>query len=177
LKRALEKLVNTRQNDWDVLLKHVLFAYRTSENASTKYTPFYLMFGRKARIPVELDLPSDLPISVASTDFDSELEPENKMEKYINNLLGVRDDVYQHANHNIKVAQEKQKKDYDRRNCVMQHNFIVGSKVLMKNRKNNHIMGGTLEKNWIGPYKIIEVFLKGTMKLKNCLTEKILKTV
>jgi hypothetical protein len=47
--------------------------------------------------------------------FDSELEPEDKMEKYINNLLGVRDDVYQHANHNIKVAQEKQKKDYDRR--------------------------------------------------------------
>jgi hypothetical protein len=54
-------------------------------------------------------------------------------QKYINDLLGVRDDVYQHANHNIKVAQEKQKKDYDRRNCVMQHNFIVGSKVLMKN--------------------------------------------
>ena len=38
-------------------------------------------------------------------------------------------------------------------------------------------MGGTLEKNWIGPYEIIEVFSKGTMKLKNCLTEKILKTV
>jgi hypothetical protein len=78
LKRALEKLVNTRQNDWDVLLKYVLFAYRISENASTKHTPFYLMFGRKARIPVELDLPSDLLISVANTDFDSELEPEDK---------------------------------------------------------------------------------------------------
>jgi transposase InsO family protein len=39
LKRALEKLVNTRQNDWDVLLKYVLFAYRISENASTKHTP------------------------------------------------------------------------------------------------------------------------------------------
>jgi hypothetical protein len=33
-----------KNNDWDVLLKHVLFAYRTSENASTKYTPFYLMW-------------------------------------------------------------------------------------------------------------------------------------
>jgi hypothetical protein len=54
---------------------------------------------------------------------------------------------------------------------------VVGSKVLMKNRKNDHRMGGTLEKNWIGPYEIIEVFSKGTMKLKNCLTEKILKTV
>jgi hypothetical protein len=38
-------------------------------------------------------------------------------------------------------------------------------------------LGGTLEKNWIGPYEIIEMFSKGTMKLKNCLTEKILKTV
>ena len=48
----------------------------------------------------------------------------------------------------------------------------------MKNRKNDHRMGaGTLEKNWIGPYEIIEVFSIGTMKLKNCLTEKILKTV
>ena len=27
LKRAPEKLVNTRQNDWNVLLKHVFFAY------------------------------------------------------------------------------------------------------------------------------------------------------
>jgi hypothetical protein len=36
---------------------------------------------------------------------------------------------------------------------------------------------GTLEKNWIGPYEIIEVFSIGTMKLKNCLIEKILKTV
>jgi hypothetical protein len=47
----------------------------------------------------------------------------------------------------------------------------------MKNRKNDHRMGGNLEINWIGPYEIIEVFSKGTMKLKNCLTEKILKTV
>ena len=38
-------------------------------------------------------------------------------------------------------------------------------------------LGGTLEKNWIGPYEIIEMFSKGTMKLKNCLTEQILKTV
>jgi hypothetical protein len=42
-KRALEKLVNEKQNDWDVYIKHVLFAYRTSVNASTKYTPFYLI--------------------------------------------------------------------------------------------------------------------------------------
>lgn len=34
------------------------------------------------------------------------------------------------------------------------------AKVLMKNRKNDHRMGGTLEKNWIGPYEIVEILSK-----------------
>ena len=41
LKGALQKLVNENQEDWDQLLDNVLFAYRTSRQASTKYTPFF----------------------------------------------------------------------------------------------------------------------------------------
>ena len=50
------------------------------------------------------------------------------------------------------------------------------AKVLMKNRNNDHRMGGTLEKNWIGPYEIVEILSKGTMKLKNCSNDNLLKT-
>ena len=31
----------------------VLFAYRTSKNATTKMTPFYLTYGREAKLPVD----------------------------------------------------------------------------------------------------------------------------
>ena len=54
LKAALQKLVNESQDDWDHLIDNVLFAYRTSKHDSTKYTPFFLMYGREARLPIEV---------------------------------------------------------------------------------------------------------------------------
>ena len=56
LERALEKSVNSDQNDWDEKLDSILFAYRTSRHDTTKFTPFYLMFGREAVLPIEMEL-------------------------------------------------------------------------------------------------------------------------
>lgn len=52
--RALLKFINLQQDDWDEQLDGVLFSYRTSVHASTKYTPFYLMYGRDPVLPIEL---------------------------------------------------------------------------------------------------------------------------
>ena len=46
LQRCLVKLVNKQQNNWDEFIDGVLFAYRTSEQKSTKFSPFELMFCR-----------------------------------------------------------------------------------------------------------------------------------
>ena len=54
LKTSLQKLVNESQNDWDELIDNVLFAYRTSKQDSTKFTPFFLMYGREARLPIDI---------------------------------------------------------------------------------------------------------------------------
>ena len=43
---VLLKLVNENQDNWDELLPSALFAIRTSQQKSTKYTPFELMFNR-----------------------------------------------------------------------------------------------------------------------------------
>ena len=56
LKAALVKFVNENQNDWDVHIKSVLFAYRTSKHSSTKFTPFELMFGRPLVLPIEMEI-------------------------------------------------------------------------------------------------------------------------
>ena len=54
LQRALLKMVNENENQWDKFLDSVLFAYRTSRQASTKYSPFFLMFGREPKLPIDL---------------------------------------------------------------------------------------------------------------------------
>jgi len=51
----LSKLVD-ENNDWDELIPYALYVYRTAVHASTKYTPFKLMFGCDAKSPVEISL-------------------------------------------------------------------------------------------------------------------------
>ena len=46
LKQRLSKLVNEHQNNWRDFLDEVAYSIRMQKQASTKYTPFYLMFGR-----------------------------------------------------------------------------------------------------------------------------------
>lgn len=53
-KSKLQVLVNDKMDDWDEHLDNILFAYRSSRHDSTKCTPFLLMYGREARLPVEL---------------------------------------------------------------------------------------------------------------------------
>ena len=54
LQRALLKMVEENQNEWDKFLDSVLFAYRTSKQSSTKFSPFFFMYGRESRLPVYL---------------------------------------------------------------------------------------------------------------------------
>ena len=46
LEKALLKMVNEKQNNWDDFIDPILFAYRTSQQKSTKYSPYEMVFGR-----------------------------------------------------------------------------------------------------------------------------------
>ncbi|XP_064383396.1 uncharacterized protein LOC135332020 [Halichondria panicea] len=59
LQTALLKYVNDSQTDWDYHLPAILFAYRTSKQKATKYSPFELMFCRKPVLPIQLELGSE----------------------------------------------------------------------------------------------------------------------
>ena len=47
---------------WDLFVPSVLFAYRTLRQATTKYEPFKLLYGRDARTPLELQFEQEYTI-------------------------------------------------------------------------------------------------------------------
>ena len=57
LKDMLSKVVNSQQDDWDLRIPQVLLAYRTMVLTSTGFSPHRIMFGREARMPIDLMLP------------------------------------------------------------------------------------------------------------------------
>ena len=55
LKQMLVKYCTKKKKEWDTFLDSSVFAYNTAKQQSTSYTPFELMFGRKAVIPIDLE--------------------------------------------------------------------------------------------------------------------------
>ena len=49
----LSMYVNSKHTDWDEILPYITFAYNTSRQGSTGKTPFYLIYGREARLPMD----------------------------------------------------------------------------------------------------------------------------
>jgi hypothetical protein len=60
LAAALSLYVNPSQRDWDLYLPAAIMAYRSSVHDVTKFSPYYLLYGRIPRLPydVALDEPS-----------------------------------------------------------------------------------------------------------------------
>jgi len=54
LERMLSHYVAANQRDWDVNLPAMLMAYRATPQASTGYSPFYLLFGREMCLPQDV---------------------------------------------------------------------------------------------------------------------------
>ena len=83
-------------DNWDEFLPFVQFAYNTSVNATTKCTPFEIMYGRKPRLPLDL---------LMLVKVDLQLDPEN----YAQNLKSTLQEAYQLAeiNRDSRVDKEK----------------------------------------------------------------------
>ena len=55
--KIITKTVQGSMTDWDTKLIDALWAYRTAYKVTTKFTPFQLVYGQEALLPIELCQP------------------------------------------------------------------------------------------------------------------------
>ena len=133
-------------SDWAKKLPSILFAYRIHKQASTCFSPFYMMYGREPLIPWQME--NDL----GSLDISQEL-PDFTIEETIEKVENLHQQVLEVAAGNIKKAQAHQAKT-----CSAKHarnDFEVGAKVWKKNAlwntKQISLKKGPM---WRGPYEV-----------------------
>ena len=116
------KYVQCKKN-WDEHLDTCVFAYNTSCHESTPFTPFILMFGRRAYLPVDINVSKSSP--------EENLQEWKKETSFSNNVADMtekRQSILMAAKIKIRNAQKKQKFYYDRKHCKPGC-FDIGPKV------------------------------------------------
>jgi ABC-type microcin C transport system permease subunit YejE len=58
LKTMLQRIVGVKKTSWNLYLFLALWAYRTSVKTTTGLTPFQLVYGLEAVLPIECEIPS-----------------------------------------------------------------------------------------------------------------------
>jgi hypothetical protein len=153
---SLSKLVK-QTTEWDKYIAPVLFAYRTSKHSTTKISPFYLVNGREAKLPVD--------------DLSENLEQINQqITTLIDDLPHIRE------NAKIKVQQNQIKqKDYHDRRLKQEINFEIGDQVLYYDAAKEKQWTGKLDLKWKGPFYIHQIKQNGAYQLRT-IEGKVLRT-
>ncbi|MCO5596525.1 hypothetical protein L7F22_050590 [Adiantum nelumboides] len=72
--KIITKHVKNGSQDWDKHLAAALWAYRTSFKVSTQFTPYHLVYGQEALLPIEVELGSLREFARETTSSKEKLE-------------------------------------------------------------------------------------------------------
>ncbi len=139
--KILSMYCEKNQRDWDEYLSLALFAYRTATHESTGESPFYLLYGRDAILPVNLHY--NIPTTYADERAYKEVLTERLQ------------DAWKLTRINIQKAQEHQKSSYDK--SVIASDFHIGDQVLIHTPRPKKGRSPKLTHCWMGPYHIIDI--------------------
>jgi hypothetical protein len=149
-KRLLGPLEKARHT-WPEELPSVLWSIRTTPNTATQETPFFLVHGAEAVLPIEIE--HDSP---RVAEYDEETS-RKALEDDVDALDEARDEVLS------RVAKYQQDlKNYHSRR-LRPRSFQVGDLVLRLNQKSHE----KLESPWLGPYIVTEVIEGGAYRIKD----------
>jgi len=152
----LRKTVRDSKRDWDVKLPAALWAYRTTFKVTTQTTPFSLVYGLEAVLPIEFEVPS-LRIAV-----DSRLTDRRSLKTRLCELEALDENRRRGAQH-IEAIQRRRKVLFDKRNKtrVLQPGMLV---LLQDARKID--FPSKFDAVWLGPYIVTEVFINNSVQLE-----------
>ena len=147
-------MVVQAKSNWHLQLFSALWAYMTTVKTSTSFTPFQLVYGLEATLPIECEIPS-LKIVV-------ELFPNTTIDEecflYLNKLHETRDTALDNEAHKQQMTTQ-----YDR--YVQPLSFNEGDLVLTYDERHDKLGAGKFESMWNAPYIISRVLEKGVYEL------------
>ncbi|KAG9444917.1 hypothetical protein H6P81_016257 [Aristolochia fimbriata] len=158
LYKILKKTVGTHKRSWDEKLPEALWAYRTTARMPTQSTPYSLVYGSEAVLPLEVQLPS-LRIAVREG-----LTMEECAQLRLAELESL-DEQRLEAQQRLECYQSRMTRAFNKK--VRLRSFQKGDLVLTVRRPMlfTSKTRGKFAPKWEGPYVVQEAYTNGAYKL------------
>ncbi|XP_061189017.1 adenylate cyclase, terminal-differentiation specific-like [Saccostrea echinata] len=117
LLNMLGTLKPSQKQNWKLYINPLVHAYNCIKNESTGVSPYFLMFGREPKLPIDIE-------------FGLKKEEKKSVSKYISNLKENMKAAYELVSKITKKSQERQKESYDRKTTNAE--IQIGDRVLVK---------------------------------------------
>ena len=152
LLNMLSTVVEEHQEERESHLQPVCMAYNTSIQPTMGYSPFFLMFGRTARMPIDL---------VYGTNNSN----SQNVHCFVRDMANVLENAYRHVRSTMGPKQENQKELYDWKG----HGdpYKVGDLVWLHSPVVPRGSSRKLHHPWIGPYKIVKQLSDITYRIQS----------
>jgi transposase InsO family protein len=143
-------------NDWITYLPLLEFAYNSSKQTSTGFSPFFLHYGYQPQCPVKL-------LTVQTTQkYPADADPKQYAERVLSNI--------NIAKKHLRIAQDRQASVYNRKHIHSTLN--VGDQVLLSVSHFSNLPATSLSAvckfnpRYYGPFKIIQIISPVAVKLQ-----------
>ena len=140
VQNVLAAYVSDHQRDWDCILAQTQLASNISQHSSTGYTPYFLLFGREARLPLSILV--DLPAPHA---------PES-LSQYAVNLRERQLEAYDRVREQLGASHRLQKEFYDRSAAATA--LRIGDQVWLHTPAVKKGRTAKFSRPWSGPWRI-----------------------
>ena len=127
IKNSLVNVLNGNPCDLPNVTEGVLFAHRVSKHISATFSPFFFVYNRKPTLPI------NVKYSLVGIEGNYSKHPFDKetFDAVLKTAIFMSANIHQTSSENFCSAQDKQRRDYNRRYQVS-NETEVGQKVLLK---------------------------------------------